>query len=296
MLTGLCRTSLRRHCRAMLPFVCLMIFGLCARWLLTVRAQNTIPLAIISAASFATDLAPESIASIFGSKLATQTATGTDTDPNTPGVQLPTQLGGTTVEVNGQRAGLFFVSAGQINFVLPGSLSGDTATVTVRAGDGSLSMGTMRLLTAAPAITFSWRRQDGARFLRPSPLIADLPVAPEAAPLPPAPLPPPLEALIDTRGPAVPPGEKVSGGTGLLKAQAICPAWGFYQYRLGAQALREPVEGQDLQPGVTGEIGSGAEIAAAILGGEFADDDRIGGHRWSLAWACAVASATSLRM
>lgn len=102
-----------------------------------------------------------------------------------------------------------------------------------------------RLLTAAPAITFSWRRQDGARFLRPSPLIADLPVAPEAAPLPPAPLPPPLEALIDTRGPAVPPGEKVSGGTGLLKAQAICPAWGFYQYRLGAQALREPVEGLD---------------------------------------------------
>jgi len=37
----------------------------------------------------------------------------------------------------------------------------------------------------------------------------------------------------------------VRGGTGLLKAQAICPAWAYFQYRLGARALDEPVEGLD---------------------------------------------------
>lgn len=40
-------------------------------------------------------------------------------------------------------------------------------------------------------------------------------------------------------------GEHVAGGTGLLKAQAICPAWAFYQYRLNARALKEPVNGLD---------------------------------------------------
>jgi exodeoxyribonuclease-5 len=40
-------------------------------------------------------------------------------------------------------------------------------------------------------------------------------------------------------------GEHVRGGTGLLRAQAVCPAWAFYQYRLGAKALQQPVEGLD---------------------------------------------------
>jgi exodeoxyribonuclease-5 len=38
----------------------------------------------------------------------------------------------------------------------------------------------------------------------------------------------------------------VSGGTALLKAQAICPAWAFYQYRLNARKLDEPVNGLDV--------------------------------------------------
>jgi probable DNA repair protein len=40
-------------------------------------------------------------------------------------------------------------------------------------------------------------------------------------------------------------GEKVEGGTNLLKAQALCPAWAFYRYRLGAKPLDAPVEGLD---------------------------------------------------
>jgi exodeoxyribonuclease-5 len=41
-------------------------------------------------------------------------------------------------------------------------------------------------------------------------------------------------------------GEHIAGGTALLKAQAICPAWAFYQYRLGARQLDEPTNGLDV--------------------------------------------------
>ena len=45
--------------------------------------------------------------------------------------------------------------------------------------------------------------------------------------------------------PAVSDAERVRGGTWLLRAQAICPAWAYFQYRLGAVRLEEPVEGLD---------------------------------------------------
>src|SRR5690606_17783125 len=49
----------------------------------------------------------------------------------------------------------------------------------------------------------------------------------------------------DRLAPAVSAGEKISGGAGLIKAQAICPAWAYYRYRLGARPLEEPVDGLD---------------------------------------------------
>jgi exodeoxyribonuclease-5 len=105
-----------------------------------------------------------------------------------------------------------------------------------------------RLLRGAPQVVFSHAEADGGRALRPSPLLAGLPEGSAEAPfdlLAGLAGGAPLEALADSRAPAVGPGEKVCGGTGLLKAQAICPAWAFYQYRLGARALEEPVEGLD---------------------------------------------------
>lgn len=107
-----------------------------------------------------------------------------------------------------------------------------------------------RLLHSAPEIVFSYAHKDGERELRPSPLLADIA---EMEDLPPLALtmaeqlaqPAPMEWLQDHQAPPVIPGEKISGGTGLLKAQAICPAWAYYRYRLGARALDEPVEGLD---------------------------------------------------
>jgi len=54
-----------------------------------------------------------------------------------------------------------------------------------------------------------------------------------------------MDYVDDHMAPKVRDGEHVHGGTGLLKAQAVCPAWAFYQYRLGAKALKTPTAGLD---------------------------------------------------
>jgi exodeoxyribonuclease-5 len=105
-----------------------------------------------------------------------------------------------------------------------------------------------RLGREAAEVIFSHAASEDGREQRPSPLLAGLPAIPdEAAPDASATVAAAaeLEALDDSRAPALAPGEKVAGGTGLLKAQALCPAWAFYRYRLGARALEQPVEGLD---------------------------------------------------
>lgn len=107
-----------------------------------------------------------------------------------------------------------------------------------------------RLLRSAPEIVFSWAHRDGERELRASPLLQDIPVAGQEFTLAKTlaeqlAAPAQMQWLPDHIAPAVEEGEKVRGGAGLFQAQAICPAWGYYQYRLGARALEEPVDGLD---------------------------------------------------
>ena len=109
-----------------------------------------------------------------------------------------------------------------------------------------------RLLQAAPAVNFSYAQADGNRVLRPSPLIAGLPAAATAlasvdslARQLAGQAGSACEQLADALAPPVGEGEKVSGGSWLLRAQAICPAWAYYQFRLGGEAVDEPVEGLD---------------------------------------------------
>jgi probable DNA repair protein len=110
----------------------------------------------------------------------------------------------------------------------------------------------LRLMQAAPEVCFSFALADGNRLLRPSPLLTGLlPAAAEVGPT--ATLARRLaeeagngcEQLADAMAPPVAAGEKVAGGSWVLRAQAICPAWAFYQYRLGAEAIEVPVEGLD---------------------------------------------------
>lgn len=110
-----------------------------------------------------------------------------------------------------------------------------------------------RILRSARQIIFSSAAKEGERQLRPSPLMKEIPTlngeisfARTLAEVFSQEVTQKLEWLDDHLAPAVQAGEHVSGGTGLLKAQAICPAWAFYQYRLNARALREPVNGLDV--------------------------------------------------
>ncbi|HET6719438.1 MAG TPA: PD-(D/E)XK nuclease family protein, partial [Rhodocyclaceae bacterium] len=112
-----------------------------------------------------------------------------------------------------------------------------------------------RFLQAAPEVVFSWPRMDGEHELQPSPLLAGMPPAGREWIVPVASLEVrrqaaagSLEWLVDARAPAVAALEDarhLKGGTALLKAQAICPASAFYQFRLGAGALEAPVDGLD---------------------------------------------------
>src|SRR5215813_6595903 len=116
------------------------------------------PVTSVPAASYEQNvpLAPNSIVAAYGVNLATKVAyASSDDNPDIPGVQLPTELGGTTVEVNGKKAGLFFVSPGQysqVNYVMPEGTAVGKATVVIRAGDGTISTGSAQIAQVSPAI------------------------------------------------------------------------------------------------------------------------------------------------
>ena len=127
------------------------------RWLTTLLLPLTIAaqtgrVTTVSAASFAagSPVAPDSIASAFGQGLATLTQAATT-------LPLPAELGGTRVGVTDSRsveraAPLFFVSPGQVNFLIPGDTAAGTATVTVRSGNGAVSTGSVEVRATAPGL------------------------------------------------------------------------------------------------------------------------------------------------
>jgi uncharacterized protein (TIGR03437 family) len=125
------------------------------------------PVVAVSAASYEAPVAADSIVALFGSDLATSLAVaGT--------LPLPFTLAGTTVNVRDslgvtRPAGLFFVSSGQINCVMPAGTAAGTATMTVVAGNAVMSNGTVEVVAAAPGIFTATANGDGppaADFLR----------------------------------------------------------------------------------------------------------------------------------
>lgn len=113
--------------------------------------QNVNPVVTVSAASYeATAIAPDSIVAAFGTGLATAVEVAAT-------VPLPTQLAGTTVKIkdsaNVERlAPLFFVAPQQINYLIPSDAATGQATVTIQAGNGVLSQGSIQVLAVAPAL------------------------------------------------------------------------------------------------------------------------------------------------
>lgn len=93
----------------------------------------------------------------------------------------------------------------------------------------------------APRIVFSWPARDGDKPIRPSPMIADVPLMTDPAGLA---WPDTVDALLvkevwqDEAQVPVMPLEKPKGGVDLLETQAVNPCWAFFKYRLGVDGLR----------------------------------------------------------
>lgn len=100
---------------------------------------------VLNAASYSGNLAPGCWVAIFGKKLAPQTVSA-------PSVPLPTTLGGVTVTVAGRAAALLFVSAGQINALIPFEVTSNPAAVVVTTGEGASAAYNIRLEAKAPAL------------------------------------------------------------------------------------------------------------------------------------------------
>jgi uncharacterized protein (TIGR03437 family) len=138
--------------------ICLLSVSLLlSRQVRAATVQNSTPVISVSAASYAggaVPLAPNSIIAAFGTQLARATEAAT-TQP------LPTTLAGTTVRITDSAgterlAPLFFVSAFQINYLIPeGTASGEaqvTITSTLANGDTVISRGRLRVSSSAPAV------------------------------------------------------------------------------------------------------------------------------------------------
>lgn len=93
-------------------------------------------------------LAPNTITTLYGSNLSwsTQAVTPGNLDDGT----LPTSLDGVSVIVNGILSSMFFVSPGQINFLIPYEIIGSSATVVVERQGIVGPAVTFPLATASP--------------------------------------------------------------------------------------------------------------------------------------------------
>lgn len=115
-----------------------------------VSATSNVAVVSVNAASFAATLSPGAIAAAFGGNLATRTESAQF-------MPLPTKLAGTTVRVTDSRnvehtASLFFVSSGQVNYLIPANAALGTAQIVITSGSGEISRGTLQLVNSAPAI------------------------------------------------------------------------------------------------------------------------------------------------
>ncbi len=118
-------------------------------------------LASVSAASFADDnrLAPESITALFGVNLGTETLAASS-------LPLPTTLAGVSLKVTDSAgverlAPLFFVSPGQINYVVPAGTANGPVTLTVMNAGVPVASGEARIGSAAPGLFSANASGDG---------------------------------------------------------------------------------------------------------------------------------------
>ncbi|MFN0101703.1 MAG: PD-(D/E)XK nuclease family protein [Bryobacteraceae bacterium] len=143
---------------------------------------------------------------------------------------------------------------------------------------------TLRLLRSAETVVFSYPEREDDEELRPSRLILAYPESePAVKPYPGYAIAAPLEESKDSTAPALPAGERVRGGTGVLSWQSQCPFRAFAAVRLAvAKEWPEP------KPGLSAlERGNALHVALAELWRRF-------GTRAALATASPEERGTAL--
>jgi uncharacterized protein (TIGR03437 family) len=103
-----------------------------------------------SAADIGAKLAPDSLASAYGTGLANQSGAPSATP-------LPTFFNGTTVAVQDAAGALrlgqlFFVGPSQVNFIVPAATGNGTAVVTVTSASGSTATANVEVNSVAPSV------------------------------------------------------------------------------------------------------------------------------------------------
>jgi uncharacterized protein (TIGR03437 family) len=104
---------------------------------------------VLAANVNSTTFAPNAIGTIFGSRLATETAQASAGD-------LPFKLGGTRVLITDpdarREALLIYVSPTQINFALPGDVTQGATKISVEAGDGAQGRAQVQIARVSPGL------------------------------------------------------------------------------------------------------------------------------------------------
>lgn len=150
----------------------LAVFALACTLRLLFHVQSASALSdglrVVSSARFTSPVSAGSIATIF--PLAGPL---TSLQNQASALPLPTTLAGAQVLIDGEAAQLFYVSAGQINFLVPGGLtSGPHAIEVVGAGGertaGEMHVGNNPAIFTAPGMAIGWAAavttQDGRNF------------------------------------------------------------------------------------------------------------------------------------
>jgi uncharacterized protein (TIGR03437 family) len=123
-------------------------FGVAVVLLSLSCAAQAASFSVLSGASYQQVIAPNSWAVAFGSGLAQSTATATLGKDG----QWPTTLAGTTVQVNGQAAEIYYISATQVNFLVPNITQFGTVTVSIIAASGATQTATVTLQNSAVGV------------------------------------------------------------------------------------------------------------------------------------------------
>ena len=121
------------------------LFGL----LLTATTTYAQQVQIVSSASFAEEVSPGSLATVF---IAGVVDAEVQAAPDVAG-RLPTELGGVTIDIDGRLAGIWYASPTQINLVIPPETTLGAVPVTVASiAKGIAVGGTADVRMAAPGL------------------------------------------------------------------------------------------------------------------------------------------------